>query len=424
MKIESIYHSKDERKKDNKNDRTQKQSSKDPIHHPFLLEREYIRALNATKLERMFAKPFIAALSHHKEGINKLCKSYTSTLFASSSYDNKTIVWDLTTRDIVFEQNFKEIINGIALNDNMLYVSQGKSIIGCNIGNSNSEMLEFNMPSNILSIDSLNDNLVAGGSRKLSVFDINRITPKLTYDLNEVIHVKFNRSFEYLMGARTNLSINIFDNRSGKESVKIETEEPLCMSFNPQKGYMFAVGKEDGNAYLHDLRNPDTPIETYRGHTNSIVSISFNPNGKEIVTGSFDKTIRLFNTNERKPRDCYYNDRMHLVHGAEFSNDGNFVISGSDDSSLRIWKAYAGKKVGPISRAEKVSTEYTTALKEKFRNVGEVSRISKHRFLNSEIKHEMRIKHEMYEGKLRRAAKREKEREFKEKMAEELPEFD
>jgi WD repeat and SOF domain-containing protein 1 len=34
----------------------------DPSHHPFERAREYTRALNAAKLERLFAKPFVGAL--------------------------------------------------------------------------------------------------------------------------------------------------------------------------------------------------------------------------------------------------------------------------------------------------------------------------------------------------------------------------
>ncbi|KAL0231211.1 hypothetical protein GEMRC1_010616 [Eukaryota sp. GEM-RC1] len=33
--------------------------NRDPKLHPFQTEREYVRALNATKLERMFAKPLL-----------------------------------------------------------------------------------------------------------------------------------------------------------------------------------------------------------------------------------------------------------------------------------------------------------------------------------------------------------------------------
>jgi hypothetical protein len=41
----------------------------DPALHPFAKEREYTRALNATKLGKLFAKPFVAALSGHLDGV-------------------------------------------------------------------------------------------------------------------------------------------------------------------------------------------------------------------------------------------------------------------------------------------------------------------------------------------------------------------
>lgn len=46
----------------------------DPQQHPFEAAREYTRALNATKLERVFAKPFVGALDGHSDGVNCLAK--------------------------------------------------------------------------------------------------------------------------------------------------------------------------------------------------------------------------------------------------------------------------------------------------------------------------------------------------------------
>lgn len=34
------------------------------------------------------------------------------------------------------------------------------------------------------------------------------------------------------------------------------------------------------------------------------------PTGKEFVTGSFDKTIRIFNNNEGKSREVFHGKRM------------------------------------------------------------------------------------------------------------------
>ena len=71
----------------------------DPNLHPLALQREYQRALNATKLERIFAKPFIGNMSGHGDVVSNLMKHQTRlSVIASGSYDGVVKIWDLTTR--------------------------------------------------------------------------------------------------------------------------------------------------------------------------------------------------------------------------------------------------------------------------------------------------------------------------------------
>lgn len=65
----------------------------DPALHPFEVSREYTRALNATKLERVFAKPFLASLDGHRDGVNCMAKHTTSlsTLLSGSCDGEVTI---------------------------------------------------------------------------------------------------------------------------------------------------------------------------------------------------------------------------------------------------------------------------------------------------------------------------------------------
>lgn len=68
----------------------------DPSLHPFTAPREYTKALNAVKLERVFAKPFICNLEGHKDAISCICKhpSQLSTLL-SGAYDGELRMWNL-----------------------------------------------------------------------------------------------------------------------------------------------------------------------------------------------------------------------------------------------------------------------------------------------------------------------------------------
>ena len=66
------------------------QRNYDPVLHPFEQQRTYTRALNAVKLERVFAKPFLGALDGHKDGVQCLCLHPSKLSFAlSGSYDGE-----------------------------------------------------------------------------------------------------------------------------------------------------------------------------------------------------------------------------------------------------------------------------------------------------------------------------------------------
>ena len=70
-----------------------------PVEHPFEAEREYQRALNAVKLERVFAKPFLGSLDGHRDGLTCVSKHPTSlSTLCSASADGEVRVWHLTER--------------------------------------------------------------------------------------------------------------------------------------------------------------------------------------------------------------------------------------------------------------------------------------------------------------------------------------
>ena len=58
----------------------------DPALHPLETPREYTRALNAVKLERVFAKPFVGCLDGHRDGVTCLGKHprHLSWLYSGS----------------------------------------------------------------------------------------------------------------------------------------------------------------------------------------------------------------------------------------------------------------------------------------------------------------------------------------------------
>lgn len=61
--------------------------------HPFSRARERTRALNAAKMDRMFAKPFVGALEGHVDAVEVLAKQGDSiSTVASGSWDGGVCV--------------------------------------------------------------------------------------------------------------------------------------------------------------------------------------------------------------------------------------------------------------------------------------------------------------------------------------------
>lgn len=69
-----------------------------PTLHPHERGREYSRALVAVKTRRMFAKPFIRAMSGHVDSVYSLCKHPKRlSLFVSGSGNGEIRMWNVTT---------------------------------------------------------------------------------------------------------------------------------------------------------------------------------------------------------------------------------------------------------------------------------------------------------------------------------------
>ncbi|MDE0313890.1 MAG: hypothetical protein OXM61_03230, partial [Candidatus Poribacteria bacterium] len=75
-------------------------------------------------------------------------------------------------------------------------------------------------------------------------------------------------------------------------------------------------------------------LDLYTGHTAEVLSISFSPDGTTIVSGSDDKTIRLWDTNTGEHIRTL-SGHTNSVNGVSFSPDGTTIVSGSDDKTIR-----------------------------------------------------------------------------------------
>ena len=103
MKIKTIARSTADYQRERVSGVERLQKNKDPRLHPFEQAREYTRAVRAVKLDKMFAKPFVAAMDDHSDAVWCTATSPTRvTQFVSGSCDGEIRIWDLALKRTVW----------------------------------------------------------------------------------------------------------------------------------------------------------------------------------------------------------------------------------------------------------------------------------------------------------------------------------
>ena len=94
--------------------------------------------------------------------------------------------------------------------------------------------------------------------------------------------------------------------------------------------------------------NPSTAAyldRTFKGHTNSVRSVCVTVDGKHLITGSEDKTARVWSL-EDGALIRIFTGHTNNVTSVCVTPDGNHLITGSLDKTARLWSLADGT-IGP-----------------------------------------------------------------------------
>ena len=84
-------------------------------------------------------------------------------------------------------------------------------------------------------------------------------------------------------------------------------------------------------------------IATLKGHVDSVLNITFSPNGEYLASGSWDNTIRIWDMNTFK-EIATLKGHANEVWDIAFSPNGEYLASGGNDKTIKIWDVDAKSK--------------------------------------------------------------------------------
>jgi WD40 repeat protein/tRNA A-37 threonylcarbamoyl transferase component Bud32 len=154
----------------------------------------------------------------------------------------------------------------------------------------------------------------------------------------------------------TDRKVGLWDPVEGKrlgDPLEAHVPNPvLCLAYS-RDGSTLATGsltrQQDltvGELKLWDVATRKEEA-TLVGHTHSITSLAFSPDGTMIATGSGDQTVKLWDVKSRKEKRTLQGHRGRVTSVA-FSHNGKVVASGSEDTTLKTWDRDTGRELATL----------------------------------------------------------------------------
>lgn len=341
--------------------------------------------------------------------------------FASGSGDGVVKVWDLTSREEIWNtQAHENIVKGMCWTKDhkLLTCAADKSIkLFDPYTRSSGPLITYLGPTSYTSLSHhRSEPTFAASSSVISIYDLNRSSSAPLQTLHwptstdTITTLTFNQTETSLLAsAATDRSLTLYDLRTSSPLSRLTlTFATNALAWNPMEAFNFAAASEDHNIYLFDARNLTRALNVLKDHVAAVMHIDFSPTGQRLVSASYDRSIRLWDRAQGHSQDIYHTKRMQRVFSTLFTPDSKYILSGSDDGNIRLWRSDASARAGIKNFRQRQQEEYGQALVQRYAHMPEIRRIRRHRHVPKHVKKAGEIKAEEVGAMKRREENRRK----------------
>ncbi|MEH2042595.1 WD40 repeat domain-containing protein, partial [Nostoc sp.] len=112
------------------------------------------------------------------------------------------------------------------------------------------------------------------------------------------------------------------------------------VAYSPN-GQQLASASRDKTIKIWDVSSGQL-LKTLTGHSDSVISVAYSPNGQQLASASWDKTIKIWDVSSGQLLKTLTGHSSEVISVA-YSPNGQQLASASDDKTIKIWDVSSGQ---------------------------------------------------------------------------------
>ncbi|HEV8083540.1 MAG TPA: TIR domain-containing protein [Chitinophagaceae bacterium] len=281
----------------------------------------------------------------HSGQVTSVAFSPDGKIILTGSYDETAQLWSLTGK-VIREFKNNSIIYSVAFSPNGTYVLTGSSDKTARLWDLNGRLIrEFKGHSDAVTsvAFSPDGNFILTGSwdktailwdmdgNLIEVFKGNPtwLTAAFSPDGKSIITGGGESNSMY--ATPLDHSIRLWEIKNSYKEIRSKSPV-MAVAFSPDKKFIL-TGSLDKTARLWDLNGK--MILEFKRHSGAVNSVAFSQDGKFILTGSLDSTAALWDMKGRLI--IKFEGHTGIINSVSFSPDGQSILTASGDGTSRLW---------------------------------------------------------------------------------------